>query len=183
MNNIDDMEVEIKRLFSCYPNIVAETETYINYTRMLMDIPIETLRATIDQATASCKFVPSIAELREIASKLTTTENPPATMAWGEVCSKLGNVMRGDAAIRQVLGNPIAQKVADAIGWRRLYFYKDYCQQLFIQGYNNQVDIQKTYALMPPDVRRFKEQAQLKQLGDGAQSHILAIEEGETYES
>jgi hypothetical protein len=108
----------LKQLFSAYANSQVTVETIAVYDRLLSDIPPTDLQTVIDQCVAECKFLPTVAEIRERWHALTRTIGvPTATEAWGEV----------QAEIRRVgyIGTPtfanfFTTQVVKMIGWRDL---------------------------------------------------------------
>lgn len=52
-------------MFAAYPNTEWSTATQAVYVKYLADIPVEDLRAVIGQAIATCKFPPTVAEIRD----------------------------------------------------------------------------------------------------------------------
>lgn len=172
MNDLTEFRLQIKKLFSAFPNQLVEQQTIAVYTEMLADIPVEQLAVAVRQLVSTAKFLPTIAEIRTAVAGLINPDLPNAAIAWGEVRSYLPHIMKGDACQIPKLSNPIAQKVADSIGWRRLYFYQSYCEKLFISAYNESLDRQKSYALLPADVRQFKENQALKQLCSSVETEL-----------
>lgn len=52
-------------MFAAYPNTNADDATFEIYVRMLRDIDRETLSNAVLKAMNTCKFLPTIAEIRE----------------------------------------------------------------------------------------------------------------------
>ena len=75
----------MKQLFMTYPNVSAGAETIAMYLRLTGDIPEDALQVAIDQCISSCKFLPTIAEIRE--TWLTATL-PACATAPGRVSAK-----------------------------------------------------------------------------------------------
>jgi hypothetical protein len=108
----------LKQLFSAYANSQVTIETIAVYDRLLADIPPGDLQTVIDQAIAECKFLPTVAEIRERWHALTRTiALPAASEAWGDV----------QAEIRRIgyVGSPnfangITAQVVKQMGWREL---------------------------------------------------------------
>jgi hypothetical protein len=101
------------------------------YQEILVDIPFDVLQAAAQQHIAQNKWFPAIAELRELAVDLMTTQHSTAAEAWGEVLSVMrrpslwpehGIPFDGDypLPIEAMFKDKLAYKVAMAIGWRDL---------------------------------------------------------------
>lgn len=108
----------IRQLFSTYPNTQVTVQTVAQYDRLLSDIPPDELQTVVDQAIAECKFLPTIAELRERWHNLTRGLGQPSPAeGWDEV-------MRQVRAVGYIgtpeFANPITARVVKAMGWREL---------------------------------------------------------------
>lgn len=93
------------------------------YVNMLKDIPIPVLTAAIDQCCAECKFLPSVAEIREKAATLTRADRPPALQAWKTVTDAIQHYGydRSLTALQAIAAeNPIAAEATQYLGWRDL---------------------------------------------------------------
>lgn len=108
----------LRQLFASYPNSQATVETVAQYDRLLSDIPPADLQTVVDQAVAECKFLPTVAELRE---------------RWHTLAGGLGQLTAGDAwgrvkdEIRRVgswgtpkFDDPITARVVRNMGWLEL---------------------------------------------------------------
>ena len=115
---MDEMEFVLSQLFSAYVHAKVDDGTVAIYARLLSDIPPCDLQTVVDQAIAECRFLPTVAELRERFHALTRTlGQPSATEAWGEV----------QAQIRAVgyigtpyFANDVTAQVVRHLGWRDL---------------------------------------------------------------
>lgn len=52
-------------MFALFPNTAADGSTFEIYVRMLRDVDRETLAVAVLQAMNTCKFLPTVAEIRE----------------------------------------------------------------------------------------------------------------------
>lgn len=108
----------IKQLFSAYPNTQATVATIAIYDRLLSDIPPAELQTVVDQCIASCKFLPTVAEIREEWHKLTTRLGQPSPAeAWSEVLRQIRAV--GYIGVPE-FDDAVTARVVRAMGWREL---------------------------------------------------------------
>ncbi len=115
---MNDIRAILKQLVAAYPHAEATRETTAVYDRLLSDIPPADLQTVVDQAIAECKFLPTIAELRERWHSLTRgLGQPSATEGWNEVLEQIRTV--GYIGTPQ-FSNAITARVVKAMGWREL---------------------------------------------------------------
>jgi len=115
---MDEMEFVLSQLFSAYANAKIDEGTVAVYLRLLRDIPPADLQTVIDQCIAECKFLPTVAEIRERYHALTRTLGQlSATDAWGEVKREIRRV--GSWGTPQ-FDDPVIAKVVRNMGWREL---------------------------------------------------------------
>lgn len=108
----------IRQLLSAYPNSQATVETVAVYDRLLSDIPPGDLQTVVDQCLATCKFLPTIAEIRDRWHALTRTLcQPTATDGWDEVQREIRRV---GYIGTPYFANAITARVVKAMNWRDL---------------------------------------------------------------
>lgn len=108
----------LKQLFSAYPHTQATVQTIAVYDRLLSDIPSADLQTVVDQAIAECKFLPTVAELRERYHALTRTLGQlTATDAWGQVKEEIRRV--GSWGLPKFT-DPTVAHVVKRMGWLEL---------------------------------------------------------------
>lgn len=108
----------LRQLVSAYPNAQASLETIAVYDRLLADIPLGDLQTVIDQCIAECKFLPTVAEIRDRYHALTRTiGQASATEAWQDVLSQIRAVGYIGAPY---FANAITAQVVKSMGWREL---------------------------------------------------------------
>lgn len=107
----------LKQLFAAYPNAQATKETIAVYMRLLADIPPEALQVAVDQAIATSKFLPTVAELRDTLHGLTAIGQP----SWGEAWETVQREMRriGSYGVPQ-FADPLTAAVVRSMGWKTL---------------------------------------------------------------
>ncbi len=108
----------IRELFAAYPNIVASVETIAVYDHLLSDIPVAELRIVIDQAIAECKFLPTVAEIRDQWLALPgRLQGPSVADAWADVQKQ---IIRTGRMGLPVFSDVLTARVVQAMGWREL---------------------------------------------------------------
>lgn len=115
---MDQLEFILGQLFSAYANAKIDEGTVAVYTRLLADIPPADLQTVVDQCLSECKFLPTIAEIRDRYHALTRTlGQPSATEAWSEVLRQIRAV--GYIGVPE-FSYPITAQVVRSMGWREL---------------------------------------------------------------
>lgn len=107
----------MKQLFMTYPNVSAGPETIAMYLRLTGDIPEDALQVAIDQCISGCKFLPTIAEIRE--TWLTATL--PAVRGWAEAWDEVQQQMRKVGYVGTPrFSDELTERVVKSFGWRTL---------------------------------------------------------------
>lgn len=115
---MDEMEFVLSQLFSAYANAKVDEGTVAVYIRLLADIPPGDLQTVVDQAIAECKFLPTVAELRDRYHALTRTLGQlTATDAWGQVKSEIRRIGSWGTP---TFDDPVVAKVVRNMGWMEL---------------------------------------------------------------
>lgn len=115
---MDEMEFVLSQLFSAYANAKIDEGTVAVYLRLLRDIPPADLQTVVDQCIAECKFLPTVAEIRERYHALTRTMGQlSATDAWGMVKSEMRRVGSWGTPTFE---DPVIAKVVRNMGWLEL---------------------------------------------------------------
>ena len=113
---------QIGLLQLAYKNDLPE-ERLRFYVEMLKDIPPAALSAGVKYCINHCRFLPSIAEIREASEKVATlamgTKPIDSATAWGKVQKAIAAV--GYTGV-PAFDDPVTQRVVDRFGW------KDICQ-------------------------------------------------------
>ena len=148
----------LKQLFAVYPNSQSTEQTVAVYLRLLQDIPPEELQTIVDQCIAQNKFLPTIAELRDMHHTLTLSlMQPTAAEAWGEVRKAITST--GHIRIPQ-FDDPLVERAVAVMGWRELCISENQIadRARFLQIYG-QLEQRKTQneKLLPP-ARQLAEQ-------------------------
>ena len=109
----------VQFLFSMYPHSGKQTEQQIaGYAMMLKDLPPDQLNTVILQCVAECKFVPTVAEIRERWHALTTDiMEGDAEEGWLSVKKAIVGV--GYTAT-PTFRDPLTAKTVEALGWQEL---------------------------------------------------------------
>ena len=101
-------------------------ETIANYTMLLADIPTATLQAGILKCIKTCKFFPTIAEIREASqnfvAEITDNRVKDYAEAWAEVWQNMKDT--GAHGVPKWSTAEIKQAV-DTIGWMNICLVED----------------------------------------------------------
>ena len=105
----------LKQLFAAYPNAQVTPETVAVYMRLLRDIQPEDLQVTVDQAIATCKFLPTVAELRDTLHGLTAI----GQLSWGEAWENVQAEMRRIGSYGAPrFSSDLTASVVRSMGWK-----------------------------------------------------------------
>lgn len=108
----------LRQLFAAYPHSQATMQTIAVYDRLLCDIAPADLQTVVDQCVAECKFLPTVAEIRERYHNLTRTIGGlTAGEAWGLV---KGEIRRVGSWGLPNFENPTIAQVVKNMGWLEL---------------------------------------------------------------
>jgi hypothetical protein len=109
---------------AAFPNAKVTPETSSVYERMLADLEYPAANAAVERLLATCKFLPTVAEIRESALTLTSGEVRAGGEAWGDVLRLIGRygARRYDDGWRasSVIEDPVAAECVQALGWVNL---------------------------------------------------------------
>lgn len=115
---VSDIRPILKQLFAAYVNSQVTPELVAVYTRLLSDIAPGDLQVVIDQCLAECRFLPTIAEIRERYTALTKTLGAlSAAEAWGLVQGQIRAI--GSWGVPQ-FDDPLTARVVEMMGWNAL---------------------------------------------------------------
>lgn len=145
-----------KILRAAYPDQRPSEAQIELYTRILSDLPPQTILAAVVQHVASSKWFPRVAELREIATGLLPGGDiPTVTAAYGEVQSRIADT--GSYGVPE-WSHPAIAKTVEAMGWRSICFSEepDVCRSNFIRLYEIYVKRLRDETTMLPEVRQVK---------------------------
>jgi hypothetical protein len=111
---------QIAILAAAYPSANVTRETVQVYVADLADIPDDVLDVACAECRATCKWFPTIAELRQASARIQSGADslPPATEAWGEFL-RLTAIYANDGD-QPPMANPVLEKTVRAMGWRYL---------------------------------------------------------------
>lgn len=165
---MNDIRPVLKQLFEAYPNNKVTDGTVLMYLRLLQDIPVHELQTVVEQAVASCKFLPTIAELRDTWHSLTRTlGQQSAAEAWADVEQQIRAVgYIGSPEFE----NPTTAAVVRSMGWRNIcaseqpWVERAQFMRMYDQWVTRNANIQR----LLPQAREFAAERQpgLRQLGD-----------------
>ena len=107
----------LEQLFSCYPNTEVTPQTVAMYVRLLQDIPPDELQTVVDQAVATSRFLPTIAELRDMRHSLARLGAPTWADAWDAVQREIRRV--GSYGLPR-FDDPLTERAVKAMGWKAI---------------------------------------------------------------
>ena len=73
------------------PKFIADTDAMMVWYELLKDIPYELCQAAIHKYMATNKFPPTIADIRQLATEITSPETLNEGKAWSLVLRAIGN--------------------------------------------------------------------------------------------
>jgi hypothetical protein len=122
------------------------------YQEALADIPVEILRAAVLAVVSRSRFFPTVAEIREEATKLAAPGYPSPIEAWAEVVAQIASVHYDG---RPVFSHPLISKVALGMGWRYICLHDDaaVARGQFLRQYQAECERAQREALLMPQVR------------------------------
>lgn len=154
---MDDTKFILKQLFACYPNTEISKELVAMYVRLLQDIPSDELQTIVDQAVATSKFLPTIAELRDMRHSLQTVGRLTYVEAWDNVQKA---IRRHGYMQKPVFDDAITAQVVASMGWRELCMSEtpEITRAQFRDMYNSLVSRGDTEQKLLPQARAYAEQ-------------------------
>jgi len=113
--------VIMAKLFASYPNVNVNEMTVAVYDEMLADISDNDLSSVIQQCLAECKFLPTIAEIRE---RHRTITRKLAVPSWEEAWELLQRAIREVGGTQRPVfkSNPYLERAVGIIGWKELCY-------------------------------------------------------------
>ncbi len=167
-------------LLAAYPAARSSTGTSEIYERMLADLEYPLANAAVERLLATCKFMPSVAEIRECALALAVGEQKPGGEAWGAVLELVGRYgSYREPGVDFQVDDPVLRKCISSLGWREICLSEN--QQAdrarFIELYDK-LSVQERRARASdslPAMQRWREmeakrERQLEERSGGAQS-------------
>lgn len=149
----------LKQLFSAYANAQVTVETIAVYDRLLSDIPAGDLQTVVDQCVAECKFLPTVAEIRERYHALSRTLGQlTAADAWGQVKSEIRRIGSWGTP---TFDDPIVAKVVRNMGWMEICTSESpegVTLAQFTRMYNELVNRNELLQKLLPQAREMAEQ-------------------------
>jgi len=149
----------MRMLVEMYPKEPMTENRLELYRRLLADVPNDALEAATLQSIASCRFFPTVAELREAAFSLTPVIRglPSAYEAWKEVSDAFLSV--GHVG-RPKFSHPLIGKAVEgAGGWVNMCLSTNGAAERarFIQAYETLAKREMTEVKMLPQVKRVRD--------------------------
>jgi len=150
-------------LVAAFPQAKIEAATLAVYREALADVPDDILRAAALAVISRSRFFPTVAEIREEATKLAAPGCPSPIEAWTEV---LGQIAAVHYDGRPVFSHPLIAKVAEGMGWRCICLHDDaaVARGQFLRQYQAECERAQRDALLLPQVRELAAKLAQKQI-------------------
>lgn len=121
---MNDIESILAKLFSMYPNVEVSEGMVLGYIDRLQNIPFRELQAVVNQCIDECKFLPTVADIKEKHRNMHSAVSPDlAAQGWLSV----QKAMRDPATYSPTpegpmpkFRDPIVAKAVEALGWHNL---------------------------------------------------------------
>lgn len=104
-------------LYAAFPNTEWSEATQAVYAKYLADIPPADLRTVIAQAIATCKYPPTVAEIRDTWHNLSNANRLTWADAWENVVKEMRRI-GGYGTPR--FDDELTARAVKAMGWRAL---------------------------------------------------------------
>jgi len=156
----DEMQSILKQLFSAYANSQISEGTAAVYYRILCDLDPKLLQAVVHQCIAELKFLPAVAEVREMYFRLAGRSGElAAAEAWGLV---LQEIQRIGSWGKPEFANATVAEVVRFMGWRELCMSENpgVDRAQFMRMYDQVVARGAQQERLLPHVRQLLEAAQ-----------------------
>lgn len=121
MTDIETQQV-VSLLLAAFPSARLDAEaaraTAVVYRRMLADLDAGIARAAIERLIATCKWFPTVAEIREACAALTAGPRRAGGEAWGDVRRAISRYGYSREPGRDfAFEDPLVAKAVSALGW------------------------------------------------------------------
>lgn len=149
----DEVNKAIELLTMAYPNFQLPKLTIKLYERLLKDIDFDLLKAATLQCATTCKFFPSVAEIRAAAVEIKSMADgvPSEIEAWGEVVEKMRSI--GSSRFPE-FSHPLITQVVRQFGWTNLCMSENQIadRARFLEAYAQTNKSSRRRAQMLPEV-------------------------------
>jgi hypothetical protein len=178
MANRQDMEKIFKYLIGAYPNFSIPDVTLEVYAEFLKDLDADVLEEAIKMVVVTCKFFPSIAEIRSACADLVarSTGLPSAIDAWGEVLEKIhryGNTRLGGSVPE--FSHPLIANLVRRFGWNDLCLSENEIadRARFLEAYEHAAKEARTNVQILPETHQAIEN--MARVSTGVQSLVARL--------
>lgn len=123
MTKFEDFKILVKAMKSAYtaPNFLPDAEAVKVWYQLLKDIPYELLSNVVQSHIMSCKFPPTIAEIRQKAAEITYPENyQDWSIAWQETCGAIASYGSWRSKDGMESLSPLTRECVKRLGWMNL---------------------------------------------------------------
>lgn len=140
-------------LAAAYPRFELPQATVEIYTRLLVDLDFDTLKAATLHCATVHKFFPTVAEIRAAAVELQTMAEgiPSESEAWGEVVKQIQAV---GSYGKPKFSHPLIEDVVRQLGWINLCMSENQTadRARFMDAYSIAFQSSRRRAQMLPEV-------------------------------
>lgn len=138
-----------------WPEAGKEEMVIALWSRMLSDVDFETAQIAIEKYMSESVYPPTVADLRQRISEITTPMYKTAIEAWGDLSKAIlrYGYYQQEKALEML--DPITRKVVDALGFRYLCLSTDVMADRahFLKVYDNLVERERKESLLMLDTK------------------------------
>ena len=155
-----------------YPrdNFLDSEQAIELWFQQLQDIPYEVAKCVLQKWVATNKWIPTIAEIRELAAEIINGEIPDWGKAWEEVCYAISyfGIYRPNEALASL--SPLTRETAKKIGFVNLCRSENPTADRanFRILYEKIIVRKKQNSQIPEQLQKMIEEIQKKRLGGGS---------------
>lgn len=152
-------------LLAAFPNARTTPQTSAAYEDMLSDLDYRAANAAVRRLVASCKFLPTIAEIRSACAELEHGTRRAGGEAWGDV---LQAVSRFGYYRTPAFDDPVTARCVAALGWQNICLSENQAadRARFIEMYDQVSTTRRRELAMPASVRVLPKGADATSIGD-----------------
>ena len=149
----EQFRIIVKVLKAVYtqPNFLPDVYSFEVWYSLLKDLPFQVVKEAAQRHIASCKFPPTIAEIRELAAKIVLPEKAPWSVEWEKVLRAIDKYgYTGETEALKSL-EPHTADIVKRLGYKELCWSQNINidRANFRDIYQSEVQRQQEAALLP----------------------------------
>lgn len=113
----------VMMLVAAFPATKADERTVSVYKTMLTDLEFDAAKAAVARLLTTCRFFPTIAEIRESEAAIRLGAVRPGGDAWGDVLEAIRRV--GGYNPQPEFADPLVARCVSRFGWETLCWSRD----------------------------------------------------------